>query len=88
MKDLVIDELNKEILKKSKKRIRDDWIRLWQSLINMLSSLNENNKEAIVQKIFYMEDDEFCQLTWLSYEAISIWHGNNLTIQQKRKRLK
>lgn len=52
------------------KRIRPDDIRLWQSLINMLMSLNSNDLELVVQKIFYMEDDEFCLLSWIPYSRL------------------
>lgn len=59
------------------KRIRDDDIRLWQSLFNMLSSLNNNNDKIILERIFYMEDEEFCQLIWISYNNL-LKHKNEL----------
>jgi hypothetical protein len=54
----------------SRKTIRWDYLRLWQCLINSLSALNEYSKEEIVRKIFYISDEEFCQLIGISYNEL------------------
>ncbi len=86
IKERVIEQMNIAI--------ENDWLRMGQRLINALTALNENNKDAIISSIFYMDDKTFLKTIWKPqnnikndiYEVIDIRHWDNVTIQQEGER--
>ncbi len=56
IKERVIEQMNIAI--------ENDWLRMGQRLINALTALNDNNKDAIISSIFYMDDKKFLETIW------------------------
>lgn len=57
-------KLKERVIEQMNIAIENDWLRMGQRLINNLSALNENNKDAIISSIFYMDDKKFLETIW------------------------
>lgn len=57
-------KLKEKVIEQMNIAIENDWLRMGQRLINNLSALNENNKDAIISSIFYMDDKKFLETIW------------------------
>lgn len=57
-------KLKEKLIEQMNIAIENDWLRMGQRLINSLSALNENNKDAIISSIFYMDDKKFLETIW------------------------